>query len=488
VTLTRQVERARIELARLEEQPKLAPEEIVRARVLRASLREAQTQQTASQAALASFPRYRAVSGEVIPLADLQKSMRVGEAYYRMTIVGDHTYAVLVTPTLARALKLDVTGKQLDEQVDALRETISTLENGQRTTYAFDVGLAHQMYTELFGPFDGELSGVKHLIFEPDGAMLRLPPNLLVTDQASVDAYRARAAAGGDAEFDFRGIKWFGRDRDISTSVSPRSFAQLRAAPPSAGTREYLGLGQNTPPDASSAPVPVAADRDCVLPLSSWEHPISANELQVAGGIFSSLDPKGVQIVTGDQFTDTGLEARGDLNQYRVIHFATHGVVTARAPKCAAQPALLTSFGGQGSDGLLTFREIFDLNLDADVVVLSACDTAGKASAAATQAVGLSGGDVALAGLGRAFVGAGGRLVIASHWPVPDDYNATQRLITGLFSAPPGTPTVTALRLSQQKLMDDANTSHPFYWAAFAAVGDGEIPAIRSKQQIATAH
>jgi CHAT domain-containing protein len=488
VTLTRQVERARIELARLEEQPKLAPEEIVRARVLRASLREAQTQQTASQAALASFPRYRAVSGEVIPLADLQKSMRVGEAYYRMTIVGDHTYAVLVTPTLARALKLDVTGKQLDEQVDALRETISTLENGQRTTYAFDVGLAHQMYTELFGPFDGELSGVKHLIFEPDGAMLRLPPNLLVTDQASVDAYRARAAAGGDAEFDFRGIKWFGRDRDISTSVSPRSFAQLRAAPPSAGTREYLGLGQNTPPDASSAPVPVAADRDCVLPLSSWEHPISANELQVAGGIFSSLDPKGVQIVTGDQFTDTGLEARGDLNQYRVIHFATHGVVTARAPKCAAQPALLTSFGGQGSDGLLTFREIFDLNLDADVVVLSACDTAGKASAAATQAVGLSGGDVALDGLVRAFVGAGGRLVIASHWPVPDDYNATQRLITGLFSAPPGTPTVTALRLSQQKLMDDANTSHPFYWAAFAAVGDGEIPAIRSKQQIATAH
>jgi CHAT domain-containing protein len=88
----------------------------------------------------------------------------------------------------------------------------------------------------------------------------------------------------------------------------------------------------------------------------------------------------------------------------------------------------------------------------------------------------------------RAFVGAGARLVIASHWPVPDDYNATQRLITGLFSAPPGTPTVTALRLSQQKLMDDPNTSHPFYWSAFAAVGDGEIQVIPVKQQIAQAH
>ena len=140
--------------------------------------------------------------------------------------------------------------------------------------------------------------------------------------------------------------------------------------------------------------------------------------------------------------------------------------------------------GGAGSDGLLTFREIFDLNLDADLVILSACDTAGTATAAATQSVGLArGGDVALDGLVRAFVGAGGRLVIASHWPVPDDFNATQRLVSGLFSAPAGTATSTALRLSQQQLMDDLNTSHPFYWSAFAPVGDGDIPVIRAKPQ-----
>jgi CHAT domain-containing protein len=54
-----------------------------------------------------------------------------------------------------------------------------------------------------------------------------------------------------------------------------------------------------------------------------------------------------------------------------------------------------------------------------------------------------------------------------------------------LFSAPPGTATVTALRMSQRQLMDDVNTSHPFYWSAFAVVGDGEIPVLRAKQQIA---
>jgi CHAT domain-containing protein len=487
VTLTRQAERARIELARLQDLAKPSPQDVVRARVLRSTLDTSLKEQLTTQAALASFPRFRAVASDTIPLGEMQKILRPGEAYYRMTIVGDHVYGMLITPTSARAVKLDATGKRLDEQVAALRDTISTVENGRRTTYPFDVALSHQLYTELFGPFGAAMGPVKHLIFEPDGAMLRLPPNLLVMDQASVDAYQQRAKASDEAAYDFRGISWLGRDRDISTAVSPRSFAQLRAARPSAGRREYLGLGENMPPSAS-AQVPATADRDCVLPMSSWSHPISAKELETASSILRQFDPNGVQIVTRDQFTDTGLEARGDLDQYRILHFATHGVVTARAAKCAAQPALLTSFGGRGSDGLLTFKEIFDLHLDADLVILSACDTAGKASAAATQQAGLStGGDVALDGLVRAFVGAGGRLVIASHWPVPDDYNATQRLISGLFSAPPGTPTVTALRMSQRQLMDDANTSHPFYWSAFAAVGDGEMPVIRPIKRIASA-
>jgi len=489
VTLSRQVERSRIELARLQDLPKPSPQEAVRARVLRATLDTTQKEQLTTQAALSSFPRYRAVSSDTIALADLQKVMRAGEAYYRMTIVGDHIYAMLVTPTTAHAVKLQTTAKQLDAQVSALRDTISVVENGERITYPFDVALSRQLYKELFGAFDSTMPSVKHLIFEPDGAMLRLPINLLVTDDTSVVAYQERAKGGEEASYDFRGVSWLGRSGDISTAVSPRSFAQLRSVPASTGRKEYLGLGQNTPPSAASGVIPAAADRDCILPLSSWNQPISPRELEVASSIIKQFDPNGVDIVTRDQFTDTNLEERADLNQYRILHFATHGVVTSRAPKCAAQPALLTSFGGSGSDGLLTFREIFDLRLDADLVILSACDTAGKASAAATQQAGLgTGGDVALDGLVRAFVGAGGRLVVASHWPVPDDFDATQRLITGLFSAPPGTPTVTALRMSQQQLMDDVKTSHPFYWSAFAAVGDGEMPVIRArKAQIAQA-
>ena len=488
VTLTRQVERDRIALARIEESPNPGPEQLARAAAFRVDLEQAQKDALATQAALAGFPRYRAVSSEVIPLAEFQKSLRPGEAYYRMTTVDDRIYAILVTANSAQAVELKLKAPELEQQIDSLRETISTFENGQPVTYAYDVALAHKLYVDLFGPFDAQLKSVDHLIFEPDGAMLRMPPNPLVVDQASVDLYNRRVQANPDDEFDFRGINWFGRNRDISTAVSPRSFVELRQAPAASGAKQYLGLGNNTPPPPSAAAdiVPATADRDCILPLSTWARPISGRELVVAGDIISRTDPNGVEIVTGDAFTDTAIGGRADLSEYRIVHFATHGVVTSPRAKCPTQPALLTSFGGDGSDGLLTFREIFDLNLDADLVILSACDTAGGATALATQSAGLgTGGDVALDGLVRAFVGAGGRLVVASHWPVPDDFNATERLITGMFTAPPGTPTVRALRMSEQQLMDDPDTSHPFYWSAFAAVGDGDIPVIRRSQHLA---
>ncbi len=487
VTLTRQVERTRVSLARFEGLPRPSPEEITRAAALRDDLGVAEKEAVATQAALAAFPRYRAVAIEIISLAALQKTLRPGEAYYKMTIVDDGIYALLATSTSARVMRLGISADELDSEVTSLRETISTVERGQQVTYAYDVPLAHKLYSDLFAPFDTELAGTAHLVFEPDGAMLRMPPNALVVDQASVDLYQRRVKADPSSDFNFTGIRWFGRDVDISTAVSPRAFIDLRNAPPSSASRLYLGLGHNTPPsDGAAGPIADSADRDCILPLSSWSRPISGRELHVAGDIMSQIDPNGVQIVTGDGFTDTAIDNRKDLDQYRIIHFATHGVVTATRPKCPTQPALLTSFGGEGSDGLLTFREIFDLKLDADLVILSACDTAGGATALATRSAGLgTGGDVALDGLVRAFVGAGARLVIASHWPVPDDFNATERLVTGLFTAPPGTATVTALRLSERKLMDDPNTSHPFYWAAFAAVGDGEMAVVRAPAKIA---
>jgi CHAT domain-containing protein len=278
--------------------------------------------------------------------------------------------------------------------------------------------------------------------------------------------------------FDFTGVDWLGRGREVSISVSPRSFLDMRAIAPSHARQAYLGLGENAV--AFTRPVTAVAD-ECDWPIAMWQSPISAAELRVAEARFGDAQ---ADLVTGAAFNDTALlSANENLDQYRVLHFATHGLVTAPRPDCPARPALVTSFAPDGSDGLLSFREIFDLKLDADLVILSACDTAGSATAAVSREAGIAtGGNYALDGLVRAFVGAGARSVIASHWPVPDDYDATKRLVGGLVGAEPGQPLADALEQAQAGLMDDPKTSHPFYWAAFIILGDGAKPLVSTAQ------
>jgi CHAT domain-containing protein len=430
--------------------------------------------------ALAQYPRYRAVTGSAIDLADLQAILEEGEAYVKLVTLEEKSFVVYASRDQALAYEAAITPEELDEEVDRLRESIAIAEGGQVLTFPFDIERSRGLYLSLFEPVADRLSGLRHIVFEPDGAMLRLPINLLVTDDASVERYKERLAEGGD-EYDFTGTAWLGREAQISTSVAATAFRDVRRAAPSNGSKSYLGLGENTPigdsaSGAANTRAALAGGEDCLWSPAIWANPIAADELYTAAGRFQS----GADVITRDAFTDSSIRSREDLAEYRILHFATHGLVTAPQPECPPRPALLTSFGSEGeSDGLLSFAEIFGLRIDADLVILSACDTAGGATVGATREAGVtSGGDFALDGLVRAFVGAGGRTVLASHWPVPDDYDATKRLVSGLFAGD-GAATAEALRISQIGLMDEAVTSHPFYWSAFAVVGDGTIPVRR---------
>jgi len=477
VTLSRDIERTRIELARLGQiaSPDASTRQLIVARD--ADMKTMVEQQSLTFSRLSEFPQYRALSTEAMTLDDLKATLRPGEAYYKMAIAGRAIYAVYVDAQGETAWRLPISTITLDAKVRGLRETISTIENGQSMTYPFDVALARSLYSDLFEPVAQRLSGVQHLIFEPDGAMLTLPVNLLIADQAGVDRYLARAADPNADEFDFRGIEWLGRQHAVSTAVSARSFRDTRRTPASAAKQQYIGFGDNAPASAklvhtsSTRGMDGAGAIDCTWPLSEWNKPIAATELRQAA---TEVGAGNGQVVIGNAFTDTAVRSRTDLADYRILHFATHGLVTAPRPECPARPALLTSFGTGDSDGLLSFREIYDLKIDADVVILSACDTAGEASRAATLEAGVTtGGGSALDGLVRAFIGAGGRSVVASHWPAPDDFNATQRLIAGLFEGGAGRPIAVAMQTAERGLMDEAATSHPYYWAGFAIIGDG---------------
>jgi CHAT domain-containing protein len=474
VARTREILREEGEIRRLESLPARTTAQEQTLAASKTSLEAMRADQVRLQAQLANFPRYKVLAPDTVPLNVMQAALRPGEGYYKLTLVGDSAYAIFATPDSARVWKVPTTATAMANDVTALRNSIVRIEDGEAVTEPFDLARARAMYVSLFGPADGEIHALRHLIFEPDGPMLQLPPYLLPASQQGVDRYVARANASGGDPFDFTGVEWLGRGRQVSISVGARSFLDMRAIQPSRARQAYLGLGENEV--ALTRPMAAVAD-ECDWPIAMWQAPISADELRLGENRFG---PQQSRVVTGAAFNDAALLSGSDsLDQYRVLHFATHGLVTAPRPDCPARPALVTSFARDGSDGLLSFREIFDLKLDADVVILSACDTAGSATAAVSREAGVAtGGNYALDGLVRAFVGAGARSVVASHWPVPDTYDATKRLIGGMVNAQPGQPLAGALEAAQEKLMDDPDTSHPYYWAAFIILGDGSKPLV----------
>jgi CHAT domain-containing protein len=160
---------------------------------------------------------------------------------------------------------------------------------------------------------------------------------------------------------------------------------------------------------------------------------------------------------------------REALDQYRVLYYATHGLLPGEK-KCQTEPGLVltpppVTPKERALDGLLQASEISTLKLNADLVVLSACNTAGGS--------GRLGGE-ALSGLAEAFFYAGAKGMVVSHWQVPSEQTA--RLMTGMFVRIgrnfAESPAI-ALSKAQQELSTSAQTAHPYFWAAFTVVGDG---------------
>lgn len=482
VTRSREIARIEATIATLGQSAMPTPQDAALLQSAQDDLASLQRDQTAIVSKLAAYPRYNVLAPKSVKLAELQGALKSGEAYYKLMIVGDHVYSLFATDGSAQVFDTGLTPAALSKSVQDIRDTIVKVENGRQINYPFDLAKSRALYKVLFEPIEGSLPQVKHLIFEPDGGMLQLPPTVLVTADKGIADYAERMESPDDDPFDFTGIEWLGKGREVSIAVSSRGFLDLRKLAASTAPRNYLGLGRNAKPAAR--PLTAVAD-ECDWPLATWQNPISADELVYAQ---RQLSVGGSAVITDASFNDSALLTANDLDQYRVLHFATHGLVTAPRADCPARPALVTSFGNRGSDGLLSFREIFDLRLNADLVILSACDTAGMATVAASREAGVtSGGNYALDGLVRAFVGAGARSVIASHWPVPDDFDATKRLIGGVIESKPGQPLSAALSSAQGKLMDDPNTSHPFFWAAFIVLGDGAKPLVSGNAPMATA-
>lgn len=427
----------------------------------------------AVDAKLLANPRYRSVAEPPATIAELRAGLRPGEAFlkisqfnrgiYGLFVDADHSFAYAVADSDAARRAVDQIAADVRTSIDG------RLDAGRLVP--FDEVKAYTLFRLVTGPAYERVAAARSLVIDPGGPLERLPVGVLVTryDPAVVRA----------DPFDFSATAFLARSATISTALSPRSFLVSRALPPSRARQRFLGLGEHLRPVSAPSSTPINVGFGCVVEqsrlfaFSQQLTPISRRELVVAADVLG--DP-GAPMIIDAAFNDTALLDRGDLGDYAVLHFATHGLQEGQWGCAKSPPALVTSFGGPQSDGLLSFSEIAGLRLDANLVVLSACDTsAGIRDQSIARGSGQEESGSTLEGLVRAFLTANARAVLATNWQVSDEAETASFMQSFYTAARTGT-IGDALRIAQGSLMRQPAYSHPFYWAPYFLVGDGTKP------------
>jgi CHAT domain-containing protein len=389
-------------------------------------------------------------------LSAVQARLSGGEAFLDFVVGVKSSFALLVTHESMSARPLKVGAQGLSSDIAALR---NALVPRLGRVGDFSLQTSYALYQQLLSPLETSLSGVTHLIVAPDGDLANLPLSMLVTS----------APAGN-----YGNAAWLVRRMAVSQVPSPRAFVALRAANSArvAAPRPFFGVGNPTFTGARDGRALSALAAACqqngpadpALLRALPPLPDTAEEVQSVGRM---LNAQPGTILLGAAATE-GAVRNAKLGDYQILYFATHGLLPGEL-HCEAQPGLVLSppsvpSTNTASDGLLTASEISDLSLNADLVVLSACNTAASGGTV------MGGG--ALEGLADAFFAAGARAVLASHWEVPSV--ATQKLMTGVFARyakDPSRDLAEALRQSQLALIAQPATAHPFNWAAFTLIG-----------------
>jgi CHAT domain-containing protein len=366
----------------------------------------------------------------------------------------------------------------------------------------FDFGVAHELYTLLLAPFS-DLTEGKSLIVVPSGPLTSVPFHVLVTEAPKAAAQQEHTPTA-----------WLALKQPVTMLPSVGSLQALRKLPASQAKHPYIAFGNPLLDGGAPNGIPAKLARikqSCPSDTKSLRHrivdagksvadvralfrgaidlaelrglaplPETADELCAVARALGALDREADTVWLGERATETNLKAlsrTGTLAQYGVLHFATHGVLAGESEeflKARAEPALILSPPKDGTarerleedDGLLSASEVAQLELDADWVVLSACNTAA----------GEKGNAEALSGLARAFFYAKARALLVSHWAVASD--AAVKLTTGTFDelrAAPKIGRAEALRRSMKRLIRSGrpHEAHPEYWAPFVVVGEG---------------
>lgn len=415
-----------------------------------------------------AHPAY-AEMADPVPLNGAQagKLLRSDEALVAMLVGRQKSFVWVVTSSTVAWAEIDAGEQQLAADVATLRLGLDPLaaEQNPDAAQGFDLEVSHRLYKTVFGPIERHIAGKKHLILVPNGPLTSLPLQVLITRKPQPQA---------TPEDTVRSAAWLIRNYALSVLPSVQSLASLRRLQRAAQSRKpFIGIGdpvlkggqQGTSQGAKRANLTAAkyytrglADVRAVSAMTPL--PDTADELRAIGRVLGAEQD---DILLQNVASETTVKSR-KLDDYRVVHFATHGLVAGDLTGLNEPALVLTppQQATQENDGLLTASEIATLSLDADWVVLSACNTASGSAVGAE----------ALSGLARAFFFSGARALLVSHWAVYSD--AAVKLTTRTFAAMKRNPALgraEAFRQSMLTLIKEGRP--PAYWAPFVIVGEG---------------
>ena len=446
------------------------------------------------------FPKYAELTHpKPVSIAPLQKYLRPSEAFVSIYTSDDRSYVWAIPPEGEAIFATVRLGRQSLAQIAAdLRKALDPKPITLGDIPEFDTTLAYELYQQLLEPVKKGWQSANDLLIVAHGPLGQLPFALLPTAPVRLPERQTLFSQ-------YRQVPWLIRKTSVTRLPSAASFVNLRSVAAGDPQRKaFAGFGDpifnpqqlakaqkekaKTASVASYQPGQIHVrgiriseqgilDNDKIVSCSIKSlkrlPDTSAEIKHIAAAL--GADPES-DIFLGQQASEQKIKSM-DLSDRKVIAFATHALVPGDLDGLD-QPALaLTapSIDGSNEDGLLTMTEILRLKLNADWVVLSACNTGAAAGKGAE----------AISGLGRAFFYGGTRAILVSMWPV--ETTSARELTTGLFKFQQEDPALSRARALQKSvlaLIDGpgfkdpasgkiaASYAHPLFWAPFIMVGE----------------